>query len=43
MVVVVPVDVGHGQPVIEKAEIELAMLEHPSNVPVVVRRPTVGA
>ena len=43
MFVVAPVDVGHGQPVIKKAEIELPMLEHPSDVPVIVRRPTVGS
>src|SRR5262249_14701137 len=43
MVVVVPVYVGHGQPVIEEAEIELSVLEHPAYVPVIVRRPGVGA
>jgi hypothetical protein len=43
MTVLAPVDVGHGQPVVKEAEIELAMLEHPSNVAVVVRRPRIGA
>ena len=43
MIVVAPVDVWHRQPVIEKAEIELPVLEHPSNVLVIVRRPTVRA
>ena len=43
MGVVVPVDIGHRQPVVEESEVEFAFLEHPADVPIVVRRPGVGA
>jgi len=37
------VHVGHRQPVIEEAEMELAFLQHPADVPVIVGGPAVGA
>jgi hypothetical protein len=40
---VVAVAIGHGQPVIEEADVELAFLEHPADGGVEVRRPGVLA
>ena len=40
---VAPVHVRHRQSVVEEAEMELAVLQHPADVPVVVGRPGVGA
>ena len=41
--VVVPVDIGHRQPVVEEPKVEFAFLEYPADVPIVVRRPGIGA
>ena len=41
--VVAPVHVGHRQAVVEEAEMELAVLQHAADMPVVVRRPGIGA
>ena len=36
VLVVAPVDVGHGQAIIEEGEVELPMFEHLSDVPIIV-------
>jgi hypothetical protein len=41
--VVVPIDIGHRQPVVEEPEVEFTFLEYPADVPIVVRRPGIGA
>ncbi len=41
--VIAPVHVGHRQTVIEKAEVKFALLKHAADMPVVVRRPGIGA
>jgi hypothetical protein len=43
MGVVVPIDIGHRQPVVEEPEVEFTFLEYPADVPIVVRRPGIGA
>ena len=41
--VVAAVHVRHRQPVVEKAEMKLALLQHAADVPVEIRRPAIGA
>ena len=41
--VIAAVHVRHRQPVVEKAEVKLALLQHAADMPVKIRRPAVGA
>src|SRR5262249_37235241 len=38
-----PIHIGHREPVVEKAEMKFALLQHPADMPVVLGRPGVHA